>query len=74
MNWAGLGPDWQKGQAADGTGCTRQSGAASQSWGQPALPCPAEPDQQTLEYRGTAGFPAARPARPNRLQLMGARP
>lgn len=33
--------------------------------------CTALPNQQTLEYTGTAGFPAARPARPNRLQSMG---
>lgn len=69
LGWAGLAGAG----LAEGAGCRRNrlhtSGAASQSWGQ--LHCPALPNQQTLEYTGTAGFPAARPARPNRLQLMG---
>lgn len=73
MNWAGLG--W----AGVGTGRRGRlqtepmhtSGAASQSWGEPALPCAPEPaDLGTHLGTGTAGFPAARPARPNRLQLM----
>lgn len=56
LGWAGLGPDWlagwqQKGQAADGTDCTRQvlHHTPGQSWGQPAPPCPAEPEPEPAD-------------------------
>lgn len=83
LGWAGLGwgrTGWQqKGQAADGTDCTRQvlhhTPGAVLGPACTALPCrtrtrtsrPWDTEVQT----SAAGFPAARPARANRLQSMG---
>lgn len=56
MNWAGLGwlgPDWQKGQAADGTDCTRQ--ALHHSLGG-SLHCPAGPADLGIQ-QAQPGFP-----------------